>query len=143
MSRVKKREDAPSVGRLPEVLVAQVDAAFIPYLKIYSALRMTDVFTDILVRYDLREREDAMKVALILKLEKVWREWTGGGARTVGTGTGKLPPGEFPFGDWVIDLFKEKGEVPPTRYAIQKALRSVPAHHMDRAQLSFSFMKVQ
>jgi hypothetical protein len=121
VSKVKKRDGAPSGSRLPKVFAAQVDAAFFPYSKFCLALRTE---TDDLVRIDLLSHEDEMKTALILALEKVWQEWTGTSAKTVGTGASKLSLGKFPFGDWVIDLCKEKGEVPPTLYAIRKAIKS-------------------
>lgn len=121
MSKVKRREDAPSGSRLPKIFAAQVDAAFVPYSKFCLALRTE---TDDLVRPDLLAHEDERKTTLILALEEVWREWTGGKAGTVGTGASKLSQGEFPFGDWVIALFEEKGEVPPTSYVIYKAIKS-------------------
>jgi hypothetical protein len=121
VSKVKRREGAPSGSRLPKVFAAQVDAAFVPYSKFCLALRTE---TDDLVRIDLLAHEDDRKTTLILALEKIWREWTGTSAKTVGTGASKLSQGKFPFGDWVIDLCKEKGEVPPTLYVIHKAIKS-------------------
>jgi hypothetical protein len=67
-----------------------------------------------------------MEAALIVALSKIWQEWKGTSPRTVGTETSKLGAGKFPFGEWVVGLFKAKaaGESPPSRYAIQKAISS-------------------
>jgi hypothetical protein len=65
-----------------------------------------------------------MEATLIVALAKIWQEWKGTSPRTVGTETSKLGAGKFPFGDWVVDLFKARAadENPPSRYAIQKAI---------------------
>jgi hypothetical protein len=121
MSKVKKKkEDGGQVAELPPVLQARVHTAFAPYLKFWAALRTE---TDGLARINLSEREDEMQEALIVALEKIWLEWKGKSAKTVGTGTSKLKAGEFPFGDWVIDLCKARGLTPPSRTAIHKAIK--------------------
>jgi hypothetical protein len=113
---------------------AQVRAAFAPYLKFRAALLRAG--TDFLALFDLCGyvdetgfpcldtvgRQDEVERALIVALSKIWREWQGTSPRTVGTDTSKLGAGKFPFGDWVVDLFKAVGESPPSRYAIHKAI---------------------
>jgi hypothetical protein len=99
---------------------AQVRAAFSAYLRFRAALRTE---TDILAYFDLSARQDEMEAALIVALSKVWQEWKGTSPRTVGTDTSHLGAGKFPFGDWIVDLFKAEGENPPSRYAILKAIR--------------------
>ena len=94
--------------------------AFAPYLKFRAALRTE---TDVLARLDLLERQDEMEAALIVALGKIWQEWQGTSPRTVGTGAGKLEEGQFPFGEWVVALFKALGERPPSRHAIHKAIK--------------------
>jgi hypothetical protein len=111
---------------------AQVRAAFAPYLKFRAALlragracRWEPHRRASAAYEDLWARQDEIEAALIVALAKIWREWKGTSPRTVGTDTSKLGPGKFPFGEWVVDLFKAKaaGENPPSRYAIQKAIK--------------------
>jgi hypothetical protein len=113
MSKIGKKVMLP----FPE---AQVRAAFAPYLKFCAALRTE---TDVLAWIDLWKREDETEAALIVALAKIWQEWKGTSPRTVGTDTSHLGAGKFPFGDWVVDLFKAEGENPPSRYAIHKAIK--------------------
>jgi hypothetical protein len=122
----KKKRNAPFKG--PDVPdEAKVRTAFARYLKFREALGLA--FSDRSRREDwsdLWERQYEEEAALIVALAKIWREWKGTSPRTVGTDTSKLGAGKFPFGEWIVELFKvyAEGEHPPSRYAIHKAIRS-------------------
>jgi hypothetical protein len=126
----RKKRNAPF--RVPDVPEAQVRAAFDAYLKFCAALRTEpdDLYTlpihEYLAWFDRDWRQAEAEAALIVALAKIWQEWKGTSPRTVGTDSSKkLRPGQFPFGEWVVDLFKAEapGEIAPSRYAIQKAIR--------------------
>jgi len=108
---------------------AQVRAAFAPYLKFRAALlragracRWTPHRRASTAYENLWARQNEMEAALIVAPANIWQEWKGTSPRTIGTGASKLEEGKFPFGEWVVGLFKVKaaGETPPSRYAIQK-----------------------
>jgi hypothetical protein len=129
-SRIGKKRDAPL--KESDWVEAQVRAAFVPYLEFRAALLQAErVNSRAPYRRDKRlayeslwARQNEMEVALIVALAKIWQEWKGTSPRTVGTDTktSRLKAGEFPFGKWVVGLFKAAGEKPPSRYAIQNAI---------------------
>jgi hypothetical protein len=64
---------------------------------------------------------DPLLPALIIELEEIWRQATGRSAST----RDPEPPGEFPFHDWILDLFQACRKEAPKAGAVRDILERV------------------